>query len=142
MIHFHFDRDTASLYMFEILPVERKNPYNQSTSSLQCWKDFLSLSFILLDSCTWFFCSYIRFVLTMENDQLTKELEHPVVTPICVTMAAEVNERQNGRLWKQVCLNGESPFLLINVIKLFILWTIFMPYVCHIRIHKNALYLD
>ena len=66
----------------------------------------------------------------MENDQLTKELEHPVVTPICVTMAAEVNERQNARLWKQVCLNGESPFFLINVIKLFILRTIFMPYVC------------
>ena len=78
----------------------------------------------------------------MENDQLTKELVHPVVTPTCVTMAAGINEHKNARLWKQVCLNGESPFLLINVIKLFILRTIFMTYVCHIQIHKNTLYLD
>ena len=75
----------------------------------------------------------------MENDQSTKELAHPVVTPTCVTMAAEVNERQNTRLWKQVCLNGESPFLLINVLNLFFLRTIFIPYVCHANSKKSVI---
>lgn len=82
------------------------------------------------------FCPNIRFVLTMENDQLTKELEHPVVTPTCVTMAAGINEHKNSRLWKQVCLKGESTFLLINSLNLFFLRTIFMPFVCHANSKK------